>query len=189
MIVGLGNPGENRADTPHNVGQRALELVAASLGASWTADDEAMVARVDHPGGTCYLVKPLTAVNVTGPALHRLAERLGVGAAACLLLHDDIDLPGGSVRTRMAGGDGGHRGVRSVLDAFQTFAIRRVKIGVGRPASRSDVARHVLTPFDPTEQATLDAACAEAATRAIALSGMAPSRSPGGGTRCLDAGV
>lgn len=172
VIVGLGNPGERYAGTPHNVGQRALDLVAESLQASWVAEEEAMVARVDHPGGTCYLVKPLTRMNETGLALRRLADRMGFGAAESILLHDDIELPAGAVRTRMAGSDGGHRGVRSVLEAFATFEVRRVKIGVGRPSDRANVARHVTSVLGPEEVAVLDKACVEAAARIRELAGV-----------------
>jgi PTH1 family peptidyl-tRNA hydrolase len=168
-IVGLGNPGERYAHTPHNAGQRALDLVAGSLGATFAPDDEAMVARVEQPAGTCYLVRPLTKVNVTGPVLRRLAQRLGFTAKTCILLHDDIDLPLGAVRVRMAGGDGGHRGVRSVLDAFDSFDVPRVKIGVGRPARGDNAARHVVGAFDPADLAAIDTACAEAAARALEL--------------------
>jgi aminoacyl-tRNA hydrolase len=177
MVVGLGNPADTYVDTPHNTGQRALELLAASLDAAWTTDDDAMVARVEQPQGACYLVKPLTRMNETGPALRRLVDRLGVGADKCILLHDDVDLPIGTVRTRLGGGDGGHRGVRSVLAAFQSDAARRVKIGVGRPEHRGDVARHVLAPFDAAELPIIDKACADAAARALALAGMKPSPS------------
>jgi PTH1 family peptidyl-tRNA hydrolase len=173
-IVGLGNPGQQHEHTPHNVGQRALDLVAGSLGATFAPDDEAMVARVEQPAGTCYLVKPLTKVNVTGPVLRRLAQRLGFTAKTCILLHDDIDLPLGAVRVRMSGGDGGHRGVRSVLDAFDSFDVPRVKIGVGRPARGDNAARHVVGAFDPTDLATIDTACAEAASRAVDLAAPAP---------------
>jgi aminoacyl-tRNA hydrolase len=176
VIVGLGNPGETYTDTPHNVGQRAVELLAESMSASWVAEREAMVARVEHPRGMCYLVKPLTKMNVTGPALRQLGERLGFGAAECILLQDDIDLPIGAVRMREAGGDGGHRGVRSVLEAFETFAIRRVKIGVGRPQEGADAARHVVAAFGPTELAVIDKACAQAVLRAREFAGFPPPR-------------
>ena len=174
--MGLGNPGERYAHTPHNVGQRALDVLARSLGVTFTADDGAMVARVDRSDVTCYLVKPLTNVNATGPALRRLGQRWGLEAEGCILLQDDIDLPVGTVRARMNGGDGGHRGVRSVLEAFESFAVPRVKIGVGRPARPADVARHVLDTFDPIERAAIDRACAEAAERALNVATPAPPR-------------
>jgi aminoacyl-tRNA hydrolase len=179
VIVGLGNPGESYQDTPHSVGQRALELVAGSLGATLTTEADAMVARVDHASGTCYLVKPLTMMNTTGTVLQRLGETLGFGAENCILLQDDADLPLGKVRTRMTGGDGGHRGVRSVLEAFQSQAACRVKIGVGRPARGTEMARHVLAAFEPTELLTVDRACAEAASRAIERAGIAQQRRAG----------
>jgi PTH1 family peptidyl-tRNA hydrolase len=170
--VGLGNPGETYKDTPHNVGQRALDLVASSLSTTLTTETDAMVARVDHASGTCYLVKPLTKMNATGAVLQRLGEKLGFGAEHCILLQDDVDLPLAKVRTRMSGGDGGHRGVRSVLEAFQSQAACRVKIGVGRPAQGTEMAGHVLGAFEPAELVAIDRACAEAASRALELAGI-----------------
>lgn len=173
VVVGLGNPDETRRDTPHNVGRRAVEALAAALGAAWTPEDDAMVASVEHAGGTCVLVTTRTPINETGVVVRRLADRLGFGAAECILLHDDIDLPVGAVRVRMHGGDGGHRGVRSVLEALQSPAARRVKIGVGRPTAPAAAASHVLGRFAAAELPLIDKACAEAAARAQDLAGIA----------------
>ncbi len=85
-----------------------------------------------------------------------------------ILVHDDLDLPVGVVRARMGGSAGGHH-VRSVIEAFQTGAIRRVKIGVGRPAQKSRVRQHVLTPFSPVELPVIETACGVAADHVLAL--------------------
>jgi aminoacyl-tRNA hydrolase len=168
-VVGLGNPGERYQNTPHNIGQRAVDILAASLAAEWTREDQAMVARVARSGQSVYLIKPLTKINTTGPVLLRLSHRLGFEAAGCTLVHDDLDLPLGAVRVRMRGSDGGHRGVRSVLEVFQTDAFRRVKIGVGRPGEKGEAAVHVLEAFPPAELPLIDKTCAEAADRILKL--------------------
>lgn len=172
LIVGLGNPGASYEDTPHNVGHRALDLLVASLGGSFEPDDEALVARCDLPDARCYFVKTSTLMNATGPVVLRLAERLGAEPRGVILIHDDIDLPVGAVRTRMSGSDGGHRGVRSVLEAFQTFEICRVKIGVGRPRRPGEAASHVLRRLDPDALPAIDRACELAATRVRELAGI-----------------
>jgi peptidyl-tRNA hydrolase len=122
-----------------------------------------MVADVGWRGEAVYLVRLLTNVNDSGPILSQLGYLLGFRLAECILIHDDIDLPLGNVRTRMRGGDGGHKGVRSILQAFQTDVIRRVKIGVGRPTQKEQLACYVLTAFSSAERPIIDRACVEAA--------------------------
>jgi UDP-N-acetylmuramoyl-tripeptide--D-alanyl-D-alanine ligase len=168
VVVGLGNPGPGYRDTPHNVGQRALDRIASALGASFQREPGARVARV---GDGLVLLAPFAYMNVSGPHLLAIAERMGFGASDLLLVHDDLDLALGVVRARTRSGDGGHRGVRSVLQAFRTDEIRRVGIGVGRPARGQRIRDFVLAPFAPESLARVDAACAEAADRVLELLG------------------
>ena len=168
-IVGLGNPGLEYVDTPHNVGQTVLDILARSLRAEWVREEQVMLARIDLPGRIVYLIKPLTYVNVTGPVLSQLARRLNFAAGHCVLVHDDMDLPPGALRVRMKGGDGGHRGVRSIQSAFGSDAFRRLKIGVGRPDQTGRAADHVLTTFTPTAMPVIERACTEAAHRILGL--------------------
>jgi PTH1 family peptidyl-tRNA hydrolase len=103
-----------------------------------------------------------------------------------ILVHDDIDLPLGIVRTRMKGSHGGHNGVRSIIETLGTSDLRRVKIGVGRPTSKEEVADHVLTRFDPEELSTVDAAVAEAVARVLALIQAPPRATEAPGHRAPD---
>ncbi len=168
VVAGLGNPGARYRDTPHNVGHRVLDLVAGALGAGWTRERDARVARVaGGDGATVCLVAPAARMNASGPALLGVARRMGFGAADLILVHDDLDLPIGSVRVRTRSGDGGHRGARSVLQAFRTDEIRRVRVGVGRPAPGQDANDFVLLPFPWEALAVVDGAVAEAADRVL----------------------
>ncbi|MGE0118001.1 MAG: aminoacyl-tRNA hydrolase [Dongiaceae bacterium] len=171
-VVGLGNPGGEYEETPHNVGRRVIDLLARTLHAEWTEEQDAAVARVERDGRTLYLIKPAARMNVTGPTLQMVGQRLGFGPAQCILVHDDLDLPIRSVRVRMRSGDGGHRGVRSVLQTFHTDEIRRVRIGVGRPAPGQPVDEYVLAPFAPATLGIIDEASTEAADRIFELLGM-----------------
>jgi aminoacyl-tRNA hydrolase len=173
-IVGLGNPGPQFRHSPHNVGQAVLDHLAVLLHAEWTEDNEAFVARVEQEGTAVYLIKPLTNVNTTGPTLLRMSQQLRFVPADCVLVHDDLDLPLGTVRARMNGSDGGHNGVRSVLEVFQSTGFRRVKIGVGRPELHGRTDQHVLASFSPELQMTMEKACDEAARRVLSLLGIAP---------------
>lgn len=167
--MGLGNPGDEFRNTRHNVGQRALDVMAGMLHRRFTREGEALVARGQWRGEDLYLVKPLTFMNVTGPALARLLRRLSLEPADMILVYDDIDLPLGTVRTRLRGSHGGHNGVRSVIEAVGTSDIRRVKIGIGRPADRAEVPDHVLARVSPEELPVVETACAEAADKVFQL--------------------
>ena len=171
VIVGLGNPGKKFKDTPHNVGFQVLDCIADRLEAKWTTEDEVLLAQVQN-GSTCiYLVKPRVFINQSGPILAMLSERLGFGPENCVLLFDDIDLSFGKIRIRMHGSDGGHRGVRSILMAFQSNEFRRVKIGVKQLSNEKASVSYLLRPFVPELRSEMKTACYEAADRALELAG------------------
>lgn len=165
LVVGLGNPGKRFEHTPHNVGQRTLELLADLVHANWLEEECGLVARAEVQGQPVLLVKPATEMNRTGPWMRQLAEQGKVRAQDCLIIHDDIHLPPGAVRNRMSGSSGGHKGMQSIIAAFQSEDIRRVKIGVGLPTDETPVTKYVLTPFEPAARDTIETACRQAATR------------------------
>jgi PTH1 family peptidyl-tRNA hydrolase len=169
VVVGLGNPGPEYRATRHNVGQRVLDLLAQMLGKSWRRDGQAMVARGQWRGAAVALVKPLAFMNVSGPVIGQTLRQQGADPADLILVYDDIDLPLGTVRVRMKGSHGGHKGVRSVIEALGTQEIRRVKVGIGRPDRKDEVPDHVLAPFEPEELPVVDAAVAAAAERVLGL--------------------
>jgi UDP-N-acetylmuramoyl-tripeptide--D-alanyl-D-alanine ligase len=166
-VVGLGNTGEQFQHTPHNIGQRVLDRIASTRQAQWRETDGAVLANIERREGPVYLLKPLTMVNDTGPALLRLSNQLKFTAAECVLIQDDIDLPLGTVRVHTQAGDGGHRGVRSVFEVFRTSAIRRVRVGVGRPGRKGRLRDYVLEPFSPSDAPSVEQACAQAAQRVL----------------------
>lgn len=170
FVIGLGNPQARLVDTPHNVGYRAVEILAQRMGQDWLLDGElAMVARGELQGVPLCLIKPLSPMNEIGPALARLARDFGFDARQCILVHDDVDLPFGVVRARLRGGDGGHRGVRSILQAFQDDQFRRVKIGVGQAGEGQSVIDFVLTPFPAEMHAAVTSCNHSAADRIVEL--------------------
>lgn len=170
VVIGLGNPEAGRVDTPHNVGYEAVDILAKRMGQDWvTEGDLAKVVRGELQGVPVLLVKPLIPMNDIGPVLLRLARNFAVDAHQCILVHDDLALPIGAVRARIRGSDGGHRGVRSILQAFQDDKFRRVKIGVGQPREGQSVIDYVLTPFPAGQQAAVAAANQTAADRIVEL--------------------
>ena len=97
------------------------------------------------------LALPLTFMNVSGEAVEELVAAYDVQARDVIVVHDDLDLPGGSLRIRPGGGTGGHKGLRSIVMALGTETFVRLKIGIGRPAPEMDPADFVLAPFTPAE--------------------------------------
>ena len=177
-IIGLGNPGSEYHNTRHNVGQRVVDRLARRLHVRFSREGGHQLACGEWRDETVHLVKPASFMNVSGPAVARIARRLRLGPSDLIIVFDDLDLPLGKVRVRMKGSAGGHNGVRSLIDALSTDAIRRVKVGIGRPAppgQRNElVVDHVLSPFFPDELETVEAACDEAADLALKLVESAP---------------
>ena len=169
VVVGLGNPGPEYLGTRHNIGQRVLDVLAARMHKPWRRERVAVLARGQWRGEPVDLVKPQTFMNTSGPAVAAILHQLDATPAHLVLVYDDIDMELGKVRVRMKGSAGGHNGVRSVIEALGTDAIRRVKVGIGRPAHKRDVPDHVLTTFDETELPVVEAAVETAADRVLEL--------------------
>ena len=178
VVIGLGNPGARYAGTPHNIGHEVLDRLAVALDVQWVEQPQAVVARGRWQGCDLCLVKLQIGVNASGGAVRALAESLGFTPSDCILVHDDLDLPLGSVRARLRGSAGGHRGVASVLDAFQSDAVRRVKIGIGRPDAAGSAADYVLRPFADTDRPLVEQACSIAVERTLHLAASQVKQQP-----------
>jgi len=135
LLVGLGNPGQQYADTRHNVGFRFLDQLAQSEGVQFSASPRfrAEIATWHSPVGKVILLKPQTFMNDSGESLAPLAHYYDVEAKDVLVVYDDLDLPSGKVRLKVGGGHGGHNGLRSIHLHLKDTAYTRVKVGIGRP--------------------------------------------------------
>jgi PTH1 family peptidyl-tRNA hydrolase len=169
VVAGLGNPGSRYQGTRHNVGHRVLDHLAQTLRAAWHDEGWGRVARGRWRDESVHLLKPQGFMNLTGGPVATALRRLHADPADLIVVHDDIDLPLGTVRTRMKGSHGGHNGMRSVIETVGTSEIRRVKVGVGRPERKEDVADHVLDRFQPEELPIVEDAVALAADRVLEL--------------------
>jgi peptidyl-tRNA hydrolase, PTH1 family len=174
VIVGLGNPGAEYRDTRHNLGHQVVEELAARFGARFRVLGPAHVAEADWRGAPLRLAKLVTFMNVSGPPLARLLRLLDATPDQLVVVYDDLDLPFGTVRVRLRGRHGGHHGMESVLTSLGTQEVRRVKIGVGRPATRDEVVDWVLTPFSDEEKEALPEVIERAADAALRLAGGDP---------------
>ncbi len=165
IIVGLGNPGPQYSNTPHNVGYEVVDSIARSCGLVWKDLPEAAVALGSWDGQAVCLLKINRPINLTGDMLKRLSENMAFSPERCVLVFDDLDLPILTVKTRLGGSAGGHRGVASILEAFQTDAFRRVKVGVAPVGNRVDRMAYVLKPFDAPGRLQIDEAIANASAQ------------------------
>lgn len=147
LVVGLGNPGPQYHSTRHNAGFLCLDEVARALGIAFHPHPrrEALVAEGRFGGRTFRLVKPLSYMNRSGPVVAEFLQESPVPVEDLWIIHDDMDLPLGTIRLKRGGGSAGHRGVDSVMAAIgPDFA--RIRIGIGRPPEGVAVVDWVLSP-------------------------------------------
>jgi len=165
LLVGLGNPGPQYRETRHNVGFWVIDELARrwQLSDAWRERDDALL--VKRPGGDV-LLKPLTFMNRSGYAVSRVRQFYQVEAADILVIFDEAALPLGRLRARRGGSEGGHNGLRSVLEQLGTTEVPRLRVGVGRGDQRRELADHVLSTFDADERETIQAATLRAADAA-----------------------
>jgi PTH1 family peptidyl-tRNA hydrolase len=153
LIVGLGNPGRKYDGTRHNVGFRILDDLAERHKVEWELAPrgiEALIGRQRADG--IVLAKPLTFMNLSGPAIVGLLQFYKIDVPDAFVIVDDINLELGRLRARAAGSAGGHNGLKSIIDALGTTEFARLRVGVGRGDARRDLADHVLARFEPDER-------------------------------------
>lgn len=169
VVIGLGNPGAEFLGSPHNVGYEMLDSLCSSLAGEWREYAHAWLAKITMDGHNFWLVKMKSPMNLTGPILKKLSEEMRFSVPHCIVVFDDIDLPTGKVRARMKGSSGGHRGVASILEAFQSDQFRRIKIGVTDTSNRKRGTAAVLEAFDEAAHASVEASFVEARKHLIDL--------------------
>ena len=158
LLVGLGNPGPEYADTKHNVGFMVLDNLAARWRIpSWERRFRGDYCEKQLRGEPVAMLKPATFMNLSGTAVVSAVTGLKIEPKNLVVLHDDVDIPLGRIKLRMGGGDGGHRGIRSIIEHVQVQTFIRVRIGVGRPQWSQETADWVLQPFDDADVETIRA--------------------------------
>lgn len=152
VVVGLGNPGPEYAGNRHNVGFQVVESLAGSgrFKAHKRARALSWEGRVD--GNRAVLVKPTTYMNESGQAIASLCSFFQVPPDRVIAVHDELDLPFGSMRLKFGGGDNGHNGLKSLRRSLGTGDFFRARVGIGRPPGRMDPAAFVLRDFAAAER-------------------------------------
>lgn len=168
LIVGLGNPGREYADTRHNIGFRIADQLVKALNVRFSRQqNHAFVAAGARGGKKVILAKPQTFMNLSGQSIAGLVRFYKVAFPRLFVMCDDIDLPFGALRIRASGGSAGQRGMQSILDALATREVPRLRFGIGRPPGRMDAADYVLHAFETAEEEGLPILIEKAAQAAL----------------------
>lgn len=166
LIVGLGNPGKAYAQTRHNVGMWTIERAAARWSIRLFSRGTAQRGSGRLGSELIELAGLLDWMNLSGPPLKGLLREFKLTPDELIIIHDDLDLEPGRLRIKMAGGHGGHNGIKSIVEALGTPEFVRLKIGIGRPAPGQDSADYVLQPVTREERAVFEP-CLERAVDAL----------------------
>lgn len=171
-VIGLGNPGERYAGTRHNLGFRVADGVAARLRARCESSGDVAhyeLWRTQVGGRPLLIAKPETFMNLSGVAVRSLRESEGLSLDAMLVVCDDVNLPLGRVRLRSGGSDGGHNGLRSVIDELGSAEFPRLRLGVGPRPPEATLSDFVLAEFGAAEAAAVEELVERGASAAIAF--------------------
>jgi PTH1 family peptidyl-tRNA hydrolase len=175
LLVGLGNPGPEYADTRHNFGFIVIDEILAVARERKNMRLEVIQAEGDYQlfsvvlgGANCLLAKPLTFMNLSGKAVARICGRHKICLADVVIVHDELDLPVGRMKLKKGGGSNGHRGIDSIVEHLGSEDFLRLRLGIGRPEFSSGVSRFVLEAFAPEELCNVRAVC-QAANKGLAL--------------------
>ena len=158
IIIGLGNPGTEYANTRHNAGFWFVDEVARKFGGNFKTEKkfQGEVARSTIHGQQVWLLKPDTFMNLSGQSLLALMQFYKIKLANVLVVHDDLDLEVGDVRLKDAGGHGGHNGLRDIIGRCGGNGFQRIRLGIGHPGNQSKVTGHVLKKASTDDQISIE---------------------------------
>lgn len=180
LVVGLGNPGSEYANTRHNIGFDVVAELARRAATSLRLNKRAraLTAETRLSGTRVVLAEPQTFMNLSGAAVASLAGFYRVPVDRVVAIHDDLDLPLGGLRVKRGGGSGGHNGIKSMASSLSTPEFFRVRVGIGRPPGTMDPAAYVLRRFAAAErtEAELAVVTAADATESLLADGLAATQ-------------
>jgi len=160
LVVGLGNPGPAYRGNRHNVGFMVLGVLAERVGGRFSkhkARADVLEGRLGPPPAPrVVLAEPRSYMNESGGPVAGLCGFYKIPVERLVVVHDELDLPYGSLRLKIGGGDNGHNGLRSITRSLGSREYLRVRFGIGRPPGRMDPADYVLRDFSPAERKDLD---------------------------------
>ncbi len=154
LVVGVGNPGSQYAETKHNIAWMLLDHSPLFSGANWKVKFKGVYAETTHSGKKFYALKPQTYMNLSGESVQPFAQFFKIEASDILVIHDELDIPFGQVHFKMGGGLAGHNGLKSIAQCLGTDQFARMRIGIGRPI-HGDVSNWVLSGFQGDQKIQL----------------------------------
>lgn len=170
LVVGLGNPGADYDGTRHNAGFMAADALAAELRANyWKSECGSLAAAKEWSGHSVVIAKPQSFMNLSGTPVAQLMKKHAVQLDHLIVIHDDLDIPSGTLRVKAGSGHGGHNGLRSIIEKLGTKEFARVKVGIGRPPGRMPVVDYVLQRPRGEQADEFECATARAAEAAMRL--------------------
>lgn len=170
LIAGLGNPGSRYQYSRHNMGFLVLDRLAETGGIALNQTKfEACFGRGIIAGHPALLIKPQSYMNLSGEAVRKFFDYFRIEIKDVIVVHDDLDLPFGTIRLKAGGGPGGHKGLISVIDHVGSADFSRVRLGIGKPDRREMVEGYVLSSFSPDETGQLPRVVGKAAEMLIEL--------------------
>ena len=176
LVAGLGNPGEEYALSPHNLGFMVADRLAERHGIRITRrDSKALVGMGEIDGREVMLAKPQTFMNLSGTSLAPLMEKHGIEPGQLVVVYDELDLPWMAVKIKPKGSAAGHNGMKSIIQNLQTYEIVRVRLGIHPDHPIRDGAEFVLAPIKRSQIKELDefVGFAADAVRSIVAEGVA----------------
>lgn len=170
MVVGLGNPGDEYADSRHNAGFQAIDALARQLGVNYWKDQcGAQLAIVSRGTDELILVKPQSFMNASGGPVKAAATLYDVAPTDIIVIHDEMDLDPGTVRVKRGGGHAGHNGLKSIIAKLGTDGFPRVRVGIGHPEGRRPVPDYVLDRLKGPALESFQADCGRASDIALVI--------------------
>lgn len=151
LIVGLGNIGDEYANTRHNIGFIVLDALVQEAGKNFEPSRYASMASLKHRGKSLVLIKPSTYMNLSGKAVRYWMEKERITVENMLVIADDIALPLGQLRMKKKGGDGGHNGLASIIETLGTQEFPRLRVGIGNDFARGYQSDYVLGKWSAAE--------------------------------------
>ncbi len=159
LLVGLGNPGAQYAQTRHNAGFMLIDRLSAAWNVDVTSTKfKAMTGDTNHNGQKITLMKPQTYMNLSGESVRAWMDFYKATPQQIIVIYDDMDLMQGSIRLREKGSSGGHNGIKSIIAHSGTEAFPRIKVGISRPSDGMAIVDYVLSSFSKSEREVLNLA-------------------------------
>lgn len=163
-VIGLGNPGPRYENTRHNIGQHVVHTLVDRIGTSLSlhkqSNTRAASARLGvapgQPGEQVILGMTNSFMNISGGPVSSLMKYFNVPASNLIVIHDELDLPFGTLKLKRGGGEGGHNGLKSITQSLGNKEYIRLRFGISRPPGRQDPADYVLSDFNTSERKELD---------------------------------